>query len=138
MRVAESDEALVIRLEDGEGFFESLQSLELPAGAIVAGIGMLREVTLAFWNGKQYLEHQVTGPAELLSLQGNFALKEGKPHLHCHAVLGLPDGSTVGGHLAKAIVNVTNEIVIRPLRGIHMERKPESGGLYGLYPSSVE
>jgi predicted DNA-binding protein with PD1-like motif len=95
---------------------------------------MLRDVTLAFWTGKEYKEHKVPGPAELLSLQGNFSLREGKSHVHCHAVLGLEDGSTVGGHLSKATVHETNEIYIRKLSGIVMERKQEPSGLWGLYP----
>jgi predicted DNA-binding protein with PD1-like motif len=134
MYVAESGQDLIVRLQPGEDFFESLGALELTAGAIVCGIGMLRDVTLAFWTGKEYKEHKVPGPAELLSLQGNFSLREGKSHVHCHAVLGLEDGSTVGGHLSKATVHETNEIYIRKLSGIVMERKQEPSGLWGLYP----
>lgn len=134
MLVAETDGELVVRLEDGEDVHEKLGSLGLEAGAVVAGIGMLRDVTLAFWNGQEYVEHFVKGPVELLSLQGNFSRREGEPFVHLHAVLGMPDTSVVGGHLMKATVNETNEIVIRKLPGIAMERKKEPSGLYGLYP----
>ncbi|MCI2430062.1 DUF296 domain-containing protein [Candidatus Acetothermia bacterium] len=125
---------IVVRLQTGEDLFESLGSLKLTAGIIVCGIGMLKEITLAFWTGKEYLEHKIPGPAELLSLQGNFSLKDGKPHIHCHVVLGLEDGSTVGGHLSQATVHETNEIYIKKLSGIVMERKREPSGLFGLYP----
>ncbi len=134
MFVVESGQDILVRLQSGEDFFESLSSLNLTAGAIVCGIGMLRDVTLAFWTGREYKEHKVAGPAELLSLQGNFSLREGQSHIHCHAVLGLEDGSTVGGHLSKATVHETNEIYIRKLSGIVMERKKEPSGLFGLYP----
>lgn len=135
MFVAESGQDIVVRLQSGEDFFESLGSLGLTAGAIVCGIGMLRDVTLAFWTGKEYKEHKIAGPAELLSLQGNLSLRQGKSHIHCHALLGLEDGSTVGGHLAKARVHETNEIYIRKLGKIVMERRQEPSGLWGLYPS---
>ncbi len=49
-------------------------------------------------------------------------------------MLGLEDGSTVGGHVSKATVHETNEIYIRKLSGIVMERKQEPSGLWGLYP----
>jgi predicted DNA-binding protein with PD1-like motif len=134
MLVAESGQEIIVRLQSGEDFFESLSSLHLTAGALVCGIGMLKDVTLAFWTGKEYKEHRVPGPAELLSLQGNFSLRNGKSHVHCHAVLGLEDGSTVGGHLSKATVHETNEIYIKKFSGIVMERKKEPSGLFGLYP----
>ncbi|MFN4217786.1 MAG: PPC domain-containing DNA-binding protein [Candidatus Bipolaricaulia bacterium] len=134
MFVVESGQDIIVRLQPGEDLFESLGSLNLTAGAIVCGIGMLRDVTLAFWTGREYKEHEVSGPAELLSLQGNFSVRQGKSHIHCHAVLGLEDGSTVGGHLSKATVHETNEIYIRRLSGIVMERKREPSGLFGLYP----
>ncbi len=134
MFVVESGQDILVRLQSGEDFFEALGSLNLTAGAVVCGIGMLRDVTLAFWTGKEYKEHKISGPAELLALQGNFSLRDGKSHIHCHAVLGLEDGSTVGGHLSKATVHETNEIYIRKLSGIVMERKQELSGLWGLYP----
>lgn len=134
MFVVESGSDIIVRLQTGEDFFESLGSLNLTTGALVCGIGMLKDVTLAFWTGKEYKEHRVPGPVELLSLQGNFSLREGKSHVHCHALLGLEDGSTVGGHLSQATVHETNEIYIKKLSGIVMERKKEPSGLFGLYP----
>lgn len=93
---------------------------------------MFRDVTLAFWNGSSYDEHAVSEPTELLSLQGNFSIKDGKPFAHCHVVLGREDGSVCGGHLMNATVNETNEIVIMKLAGIEMGREPEPSGLFGL------
>ncbi|MCS6936465.1 MAG: DUF296 domain-containing protein [Candidatus Bipolaricaulota bacterium] len=134
MFVVQTESEIVVRLQTGEDFFAALGSLNLTAGVIIGGIGMLKDVTLAFWTGKEYLEHKIAGPAELLSLQGNFSLRDGRSHIHCHVVLGLEDGSTVGGHLSRAIVHETNEIYIRKLAGVIMERKPEPSGLFGLYP----
>lgn len=134
MYAAETETEIVVRLEDGENVHQTLQSLGLTAGVILGGIGMLRDITLAFWNGHEYVRHAMKGPAELLSLQGNFSRKEGEPFLHCHAVLGLEDGSVVGGHLMNATVNETNEIVLQKIPGVVMERRIEPSGLHGLYP----
>ena len=126
---------IVVRLADGEDVKSQLESLGIKAGTFVSGIGMLRETTLAYWNGEEYVQHQVDAPAELLALQGNFSLKEGEPFVHCHVTLGHEDGTVEGGHLMDATVNITNEIVIQELPGIRMNRKPEVG-LWGLYPES--
>ena len=37
---------------------------------------------------------------------------DGKPSLHMHAVLGLSDGTTRGGHFLKGIVRPTLEVTI--------------------------
>lgn len=135
MHVARNDHRqIVVRLEDGEDFKTQLASLGLAAGTFVSGIGMLREVTLAYWNGEEYVQHTVESPAELLTLQGNFSLKEGESFVHCHVTLGYEDGTVEGGHLMDATVNITNEIVIQELPGIAMNRKPELG-LWGLFPT---
>ncbi len=134
MYVARNDQGqLVVRLEDGEDFKSQLESLDIKAGTLVSGIGMLREATLAYWNGEEYVQHTVDSPAELLALQGNFSLKEGASFVHCHVTLGHEDGSVEGGHLMDATVNVTNEIVIQELPGMAMDRQPEAG-LWGLFP----
>jgi len=135
MHVARNDHRqIVVRLEDGEDLKTQLASLGLDAGVFVSGIGMLRDVTLAYWNGEEYVQHTVESPAELLTLQGNFSLKEGQSFVHCHVTLGHEDGTVEGGHLTEATVNITNEIVIQELPGIEMNRKPELG-LWGLFPT---
>ncbi|HIC96685.1 TPA: DUF296 domain-containing protein [Candidatus Bipolaricaulota bacterium] len=129
---AESKEELFVRLEDGEDLLESLAGLGIGSG-LVWGIGMVREARLGYWNGSTYEEYEIAEPAELLSLQCNLSLKEGRPFPHCHAVLSRRDGTTVGGHLLRAVVyNV--EIYIKRL-ALKLERREEESGLFGLYPS---
>lgn len=49
----------------------------------------------------------------MLSLLGDVAVQDkGEPGVHVHAVLGLPDGSTRGGHLIEAHVWPTLEVVL--------------------------
>jgi predicted DNA-binding protein with PD1-like motif len=49
---------------------------------------------------------------ELLSLVGDVALKDGKPMVHAHAVIGKKDGTTYGGHLLEAHIRPTCEVVL--------------------------
>jgi uncharacterized protein len=65
------------------------------------------------WQSKQYepsvvLDEQL----ELLSLIGDVALKEGKPEVHAHAIVGKRDGSAHGGHLLEARIRPTCELVL--------------------------
>lgn len=83
-------------------------------GASFSAIGACREATLAYFDPgeKRYQDIPVTEQAEVLSLLGDIASKDGEPALHGHAVLGLRDGSTVGGHLKRAIVWPTLEVIV--------------------------
>ena len=49
---------------------------------------------------------------ELLSLFGDVALKDGKPIVHAHAVIGKKDGTAHGGHLLDAHIRPTCEVVL--------------------------
>lgn len=132
MLKAEAGADLIVKLEDGEDLLEELARLGVEAG-LVLGIGMVREARLGYWNGSAYEEHRIAEPAELLSLQCNLSLKDGKPFPHCHAVLGRRDGTVLGGHLLGAVVHNVNELYIKRLEGITMERRQEPSGLFGLY-----
>lgn len=129
---AASGNNLIIKLEDGEDLLASLASLGVNSG-IVWGIGMLRRVRLGYWNGSEYEEQRIEEPAELLSLQCNLSQTEGKPFPHCHVVLLKRDRTVVGGHLLAGIVNNVNELYIKRLSGIALERRREPSGLFGLY-----
>lgn len=132
---AESGTNLMVRLKDGERLPDALLELDNRAAAIVAGIGMLRDVVMGYWDGQRYVEEPVDVPVELLSCQGNMAELDGKAVLHAHVVVGHKDMSTMGGHLIRATVQNTAELVLVALPGVRMERKLEATGLPGLYPT---
>jgi predicted DNA-binding protein with PD1-like motif len=54
------------------------------------------------------MEEQV----EVLSLVGDIALNQGKPKVHAHGVVGKSDGSAHGGHILRARVWPTLEVVL--------------------------
>jgi len=128
----ESGDDLIVKLEDGEDLLESLADLGVDSG-IVWGIGMLREVRLGYWTSSEYEEQRIAEPLELLSLQCNLSRKDGKPFPHCHVVLMKRDRTVVGGHLLAGTVNLGNELYIKKLSGITLERRREPSGLFGLY-----
>ena len=75
-------------------------------------IGAVSDATLAWLDlpKKNYHPIPVTQQVEVLSLVGDVAAFHGKPVVHMHAVLGKPDGTTVGGHVFELHVNPTLEV----------------------------
>jgi uncharacterized protein len=78
-------------------------------------IGAFSSVSFGYfdWTQKAYVrlptfEEQV----ELLSLTGNIALRDNKPMVHAHVVIGRMDGTAHGGHLMEAVVRPTLELVV--------------------------
>jgi len=137
MLVAKSGEAVVVRLLDGEKLPEALSHLP-PSGAVVCGVGMLREVVLGYWEAGKYLEERIPEPMELLSLQGNIGEGPEGVVVHLHVVVGEKGGKALGGHLLSATVHNTVEALVIRLSGVRLLRKREPTGLLGLYPEEVD
>jgi predicted DNA-binding protein with PD1-like motif len=83
--------------------------------AHLTAIGAFQNVTLGFFEpGKRrYKKIPINDQVELLTLVGNLARdSDGHPRLHAHVVVGKWDGTVLGGHLMRASVRPTMEIVI--------------------------
>ncbi len=101
-----------------------------PRSAHFTAIGAFSDAVLAYfdWSAKQYKDIPVAEQVEVLALTGDLAwADDGEPGLHAHVVVGRSDGSTRGGHLKKAHVRPTLELVLVEYP-THLERKydPES------------
>jgi uncharacterized protein len=101
------------------------------SGASFKAVGALSSVRLGWfsWETKRYepsvtLDEQV----ELLSLIGDVAQKDGEPVVHAHAVVGKKDGTAHGGHLLKAHIRPTCEVVLTE-SPVHLQKflDPASG-----------
>jgi predicted DNA-binding protein with PD1-like motif len=109
---------------------------ERPGAGQLSAIGAVSDAVLAFFDrtSKKYKRIPQTKQAEVVSLTGNIALKDGQPFLHVHTVLGLPDGSTRAGHLLEAHVWPTLEVVLTAWpKPVRRQRDPDTG-LYLLRP----
>ena len=108
----------VVVLESGEEAFAALtrfvRDKEISAASLTA-IGAFERATVGWFdiNSKSYKKIEVGEQCEVLSAIGDVAVgDDGKPTLHVHAVLGLSDGSTRGGHLLAGTVRPTLEVVL--------------------------
>lgn len=61
---------------------------------------------------KAYKEILIDQEVEILALTGNIVVNNGKPTVHAHAVVGLPDGTTRGGHVIEAHVSLTLQLFL--------------------------
>src|SRR4051812_30148979 len=95
-----------------EGLTRFAKENELSAGRITA-VGAFQEATLGYFDigAKEYQKIPVTEQVEVLSLVGDITLSGKDTKVHAHVVLGRRDGSTVGGHLLKAKVRPTLEVI---------------------------
>jgi uncharacterized protein len=77
-------------------------------------IGAVSGATLAWLDvsRKQYKVMPFVGQMEVVSMSGDIALSQGKPFVHAHAVLGLPDETTRGGHVVELLVRPTLEVMV--------------------------
>lgn len=94
------------------------------------GIGAFSEVTLGFFDfdKKDYLKVEIKEQVELLSLIGDITLYKDKHQIHPHVVVGKRDGTAHGGHLLKATVHPTLELIVNESPGyIQRELNKETG-----------
>lgn len=124
----------VVVLDPGEEAFGALT--EFAAGqrigsASLTAIGAFERATVGWFdlNAKTYCKIPIDEQCEVLSAIGDIAFgDDGKPSLHVHAVLGLSDGTTRGGHLLEGIVRPTLEVTVVESPGYLRRRKrPEIG-----------
>jgi predicted DNA-binding protein with PD1-like motif len=103
------------------GLLAFAREKRLVAGS-VSGTGAVRDAELAFFDRTTMRYRPIPAPrqAEVVALTGNLALRDKEPFFHVHTALGLPDGSARGGHLVRAHVWPTLEVVLtawdRPVR----------------------
>ncbi|MDY3117979.1 MAG: PPC domain-containing DNA-binding protein [Peptoniphilus sp.] len=122
-KVYEDGGMIALRLDPGEEICESLLALadkESIQAATVYGLGATDDAVIGIMDvkTKEYKKQSLKEPLEITTLVGNLSRKDGEAYLHAHINLGGTDGKVMGGHLDRAVISVTAEIFVRPIRGI--------------------
>ena len=128
------ERTFVLVLAAGEEAFAAISDFaarESLSAASLTAIGAFERATLGWFDlaNKTYKPIHIESQCEGLSLLGDIALgDDGKPSLHMHAVMGLSDGTTRGGHFLKGTVRPTLEVTINetPAR-LRRRQRPELG-----------
>jgi predicted DNA-binding protein with PD1-like motif len=137
MRSAKLGNTFLIRLETGEeiaaSVIEFARAHSIDA-ASVSAIGAAYDVVLGYFDRqtREYSRTPVEGEVEIVSLQGNIALKEGQPFPHLHIVVSGRDCVAKSGHFFEGRAGATCELVVTPLPGYVQRTKDEGTGLFLL------
>lgn len=108
----------VVVLDSGEDAFQAVSTFAKAQGITAASLqalGAFQSATVGWFDfaRKDYRRIPVSEQCEVLSVLGDIATgDDGEPSLHMHAVLGLEDGSTRGGHLLEGKVHPTLEVIV--------------------------
>ncbi|TPJ89747.1 DNA-binding protein [Mesorhizobium sp. B2-5-4] len=125
---ANGQRTFVVVLDPGEEAFAALTSFAVEqtiGSASLTAIGAFQRATVGWFDleAKRYRKIPVDEQCEVLSAIGDVATgDDGKPSLHVHAVLGLSDGTTRGGHLLEGTVRPTLEVTVVEAPG-HLRRR---------------
>ena len=138
MQSTEKDNVIFIRLFSNEDLYgklnEACKMHNVKTAVVLSGIGQLKKFQLGYFKGKNnYAQEEFDLPHELLALNGNICKQDEDYIFHFHAVLGDEKKNTIGGHLIKGNVEITNEIVLLKT-WINVNRKfEEKTGLKGMF-----
>ena len=122
MKYKRFGEDIVARLEVGEEVIASLSDIAEKEGltfASVSGIGAADDIAVSVYDvkAKKYFDNEFREPMEITSLLGTVSEKDGAPYIHIHATAGRRDGTAVGGHLKRAVISATCELVLHTVYG---------------------
>ena len=127
------ENSYVVRLNKGEEVITSLKQLcieeNIKLGEIT-GLGASDFVEIGVFNvnTKEYNTKKFEGMFEITSLVGNVSTKDDEVYLHIHINFGDEEGLVKGGHLVKATISATSEIILRIIEGnVGRKLNPEIG-----------
>ena len=112
----------VVRLDRGEEIVTQLKALAAQEHirlASVQALGAVDDFTVGVYNTetKVYASNHFQGAFEIVSLTGTMDTMDGQPYLHLHMSAGDGEGKVFGGHLNRAVISATCEMVIRCIDG---------------------
>jgi len=127
MKFKKSGDNYFLRIDKGESFPEKLIEFAEAKNiktADIKGIGAVKNPLLSCYlpAERSYIEKELVGDYEILTLLGNITMKDGKPYTHFHASLSDDEFKGFGGHLQRCEITGTLELFIYPTK-IEIERR---------------
>lgn len=116
------DHTIIARIDAGEEVLEAVRTIaeqEKIRLASVSALGALSMFTAGVFDtaAKQFCPNTFEGTYEIVSLTGTINTMDGAFYTHLHMAAGDPEGNVRGGHLSRAIVSATCEMVIQIIDG---------------------
>lgn len=115
-------DTLVVRMDPGEEFLEQLKLVserEQIKLAEISALGAVNDITVGVFDTveKKYYSNSFKGSLEIVSLTGTVSTMNGEYYAHLHMSAGNNKGEVFGGHLNKAVVSATCEMIVRVIDG---------------------
>jgi len=127
----------ILRVPKGEDLLPWIENFcvenEIKTGWIT-GIGGVEKLVFGYFDKekKQYVSLERNEFLEVLTLNGNVSLKDGKPFVHLHITCADESGEAFGGHLMPGTSVFIAEIKIEESDEI-LGRKPDAETGLGLW-----
>ena len=124
---------IVARLDRGEEILDRLKAIALAEDIKLAGVqalGATDSFTVGVYNveTQQYKANEFSGSFEIVSLTGTVNTMNGEYYSHLHMSAGNERGEVFGGHLNRAVISATCEMIITGIDGEGDRfRDPETG-----------
>lgn len=122
IKTASASKCIYGRLTKGDDILRSLTAIlktHSISSGLISAIGAVSQAKIGYFNqeSKQYEEHLIDEPMEVLSLLGNVSIKNNEAFAHLHITLAKRDLSTIGGHLCEGTTVYALEFSIIELTG---------------------
>ena len=113
---------VVARFDKGEEILSQIKKIALKENIKLANInalGATNNFVVGVFNTseKKYYSNEFKGYFEIVSLTGTINTMNGEFYSHIHMSAGNDKGEVFGGHLNKAIVSATCEMIINIIDG---------------------
>lgn len=122
MEYKKFEKTIVARIDKGEEIIETVRELAKREGIRLAGVqalGAVNDFTVGAFQAdiKQYIANDFKGNFEIVSLTGTINTLNGEFYCHLHMSAGNEKGEVFGGHLNRALVSATCEMIITLIDG---------------------
>lgn len=122
MEYRKFENTIIARIDKGEEIIEKVKEISLKEQitlASVQALGAVDEFTVGVFKTKEkkYLANHFQGSFEIVSLTGTINTLNNEFYCHLHMSAGNEKGEVFGGHLNKAVVSATCEMVITIIPG---------------------
>ena len=116
------DKTIVVRIDRGEEILDKIKELSLKENiklASVSALGATNDFTVGVYkvDEKKYYSNEFKGNFEIVSLTGTINTMNNEFYTHIHMSAGNEKGEVFGGHLNRAIVSATCEMIINIIDG---------------------
>lgn len=113
---------IVARMDRGEEILEQLKAICLKEDvklASISALGAVDDFTVGVYkvDEQKYYSNHFQGAYEIVSLTGTVNTMEGEYYAHLHMSAGNDKGEVFGGHLNRAVISATCEMVISVIDG---------------------